>query len=55
VQVDIYSLGVIVFEMWHPFATAMERFVLLRDLRDRGEMPPDWEVGHPKVRRRRSR
>lgn len=27
------------FELWHPFATAMERAVLLRDLRENGVMP----------------
>jgi hypothetical protein len=30
--VDLFSLGVMTFELWHPFATAMERAVLLRDL-----------------------
>jgi hypothetical protein len=50
-QVDIFSLGVVVFEMWHPFSTAMERVVLLRELRESGKMPPGWEAAHPQVAR----
>jgi hypothetical protein len=50
-QVDIFSLGVVVFEMWHPFSTAMERVVLLRELREAGKMPPAWEAAHPQVAR----
>jgi hypothetical protein len=49
--VDIFSLGVVVFEMWHPFSTAMERVVLLRELREAGKMPPGWEAAHPQVAR----
>lgn len=52
VQVDLYSLGVVVFEMWSaPFSTAMERAVLLRELREAGKMPPGWEAAHPQVAR----
>jgi hypothetical protein len=50
-QVDLYSLGVVVFEMWHPFSTAMERAVLLRELREAGKLPPAWEAAHPQVAR----
>ncbi|KAI0243610.1 eukaryotic translation initiation factor 2-alpha kinase [Massospora cicadina] len=32
-KVDMYSLGIIFFEMLYPFATGMERVVTLRDLR----------------------
>ena len=49
-QVDIYSLGIIAFEMWHPFETAMERYILLRALRERGELPTEWELEHSQVR-----
>lgn len=49
VQVDLYSLGVVVFEMWHPFSTGMERAVLLRELREAGKLPPAWEAAHPQV------
>jgi len=50
-QVDLYSLGVVVFEMWHPFSTAMERVVLLRELRELGKLPPGWERANPQVAR----
>lgn len=48
-KVDLYSLGVIAFELWHPFATAMERVVVLRDLVEKGAMPPGWPQSHPVV------
>lgn len=34
-QVDMYSLGVVVFELWHPFTTGAEREATLTALRDR--------------------
>lgn len=48
-KVDLYSLGVIAFELWHPFSTVMERVVVLRDLVERGVMPPSWPEAHPVV------
>lgn len=48
-QVDLFSLGVMAFELWHPFATAMERAVLLRDLREHGVMPVQFEADHQVV------
>lgn len=48
-KVDLFSLGVMTFEVWHPFATAMERAVLLRDLREHGVMPAPFEARHPIV------
>ena len=50
-QVDLFSLGVVAFELWHPFSTAMERAVLLRDLRERGAMPAEFEGAQPVVAR----
>lgn len=50
-QVDLFSLGVVVFEMWHRFSTAMERAVLLRELREAGKLPPAWEAEHQQVAR----
>ena len=44
VQVDLFSLGVCIFELWHPFATEMERVVHLRSLRVDGHMPAAWKV-----------
>ncbi|TPX34299.1 hypothetical protein SmJEL517_g03036 [Synchytrium microbalum] len=32
-KVDMYSLGIVLFEMCHPFGTAMERAICLRELR----------------------
>jgi translation initiation factor 2-alpha kinase 4 len=46
-RVDIYSVGIIAFEVWHPFSTAMERVTLLRDLRERGSMPVEFENDNP--------
>ncbi|KAK9811583.1 hypothetical protein WJX72_006503 [[Myrmecia] bisecta] len=48
-KVDLYSLGVVAFELWHPFSTGMERAVLLRDLQEHGVMPADWEAANPQV------
>jgi hypothetical protein len=50
-QVDMYSLGVVVFELFHPFSTAMERAVLLRDLRDAGRLPAAFEKANPVITR----
>eukprot|EP00161_Ancyromonas_sigmoides_P000696 TRINITY_DN1056_c0_g1_i2.p1 TRINITY_DN1056_c0_g1~~TRINITY_DN1056_c0_g1_i2.p1 ORF type:complete len:293 (+),score=112.88 TRINITY_DN1056_c0_g1_i2:285-1163(+) len=44
-KVDIYSLGVIVFECFHPFNTASERIITLQRLRE-GRMPAEVE---PKI------
>lgn len=41
-QADMYSLGVVFFELWHPFGTAMERHVVLSDLKQKGELPAAW-------------
>ncbi|KAJ8774874.1 hypothetical protein K2173_018133 [Erythroxylum novogranatense] len=41
-KVDMYSLGVVFFELWHPFGTAMERQVILFDLKQKGELPSSW-------------
>ncbi len=43
--------GVVAFELWHPFATGMERVTLLRALREEGRLPEPWEAAHPKVAR----
>ena len=38
----MYSLGVVFFELWHPFGTAMERHVILTNLKLKGEIPIKW-------------
>lgn len=46
-KVDMYSLGVVFFEIWHPFSTAMERHVVLSDLKQKGAIPSSWAVKFP--------
>ncbi|XP_054816173.1 eIF-2-alpha kinase GCN2 isoform X2 [Prosopis cineraria] len=46
-KADMYSLGVVFFELWHPFATAMERHIILSDLKQKGELPSQWVVEFP--------
>jgi eukaryotic translation initiation factor 2-alpha kinase 4 len=43
----MYSLGVIFFELWHPFATAMERHIILSDLKLKGTPPLSWVEKFP--------
>lgn len=38
----MYSLGIVFFELWHPFGTAMERQIVLSDLKQKRELPPSW-------------
>ena len=40
-QADIYSLGIILFELFCPFGTEMERVKNIKDLRQ-GRMPQDF-------------
>ena len=44
-KVDIYSLGVLFFELWHPFKNKYERFKILRDLRNH-KLPKKFEETH---------
>ncbi|XP_047330262.1 eIF-2-alpha kinase GCN2 [Impatiens glandulifera] len=46
-KADMYSLGIVFFELWHPFGTAMERHVLLSDLKLKGEPPSNWVSEFP--------
>ncbi|CAM0138509.1 unnamed protein product [Umbelopsis sp. WA50703] len=46
-KVDIYSLGIIFFELYQPFATHMERAECLRDLK-KGVLPDDFVKKFPK-------
>lgn len=42
-KVDVYSLGVIFFELFMSFSTAMERYTVIRDLRTKEiKLPPAW-------------
>ncbi|GAB4825465.1 eukaryotic translation initiation factor 2-alpha kinase [Ancistrocladus abbreviatus] len=46
-KADMYSLGVVFFELWHPFGTAMERHIVLSELQQKGEIPPSWIAEFP--------
>lgn len=47
-KVDIYSLGIIFFEMCYPFSTGMERVMALTALRSSDiTFPPDFRMKHP--------
>lgn len=46
-KADMYSLGIVFFELWHPFGTAMERHVVLNDLKQKGQLPPAWVTEFP--------
>ncbi|KAJ0034165.1 hypothetical protein Pint_25782 [Pistacia integerrima] len=46
-KADMYSLGVVFFELWHPFVTAMERHIVLSDLKLKGDLPPAWIAEFP--------
>lgn len=48
-RVDVFSLGIVAFELWHPFSTGMERVALLQDLQEHGRLPADWAATNPKV------
>ncbi|KAF2750068.1 kinase-like protein [Sporormia fimetaria CBS 119925] len=44
-KVDMYSMGIIFFEMCYPLKTAMERDYVIRQLRERKHsLPPDFET-----------
>lgn len=42
-QVDMYSLGVVLFELYHPFGSQSERHLVLKDLTEKKELPSKWE------------
>ncbi|WCJ41344.1 protein kinase family protein [Euphorbia peplus] len=46
-KADMYSFGIVFFEIWHPFGTAMERHIILSDLKLKGELPPSWVAQFP--------
>ncbi|KAJ6677659.1 HISTIDYL-TRNA SYNTHETASE [Salix viminalis] len=46
-KADMYSFGIVFFEVWHPFGTAMERHIILSDLKQKGELPPSWVAQYP--------
>eukprot|EP00049_Salpingoeca_infusionum_P010037 m.170186 g.170186 ORF g.170186 m.170186 type:complete len:948 (+) comp14521_c0_seq2:998-3841(+) len=41
-KADMYSLGIILFELFNVFSTEMERGITLMHLKRRGDLPPDF-------------
>ena len=48
-RVDVFSLGIVAFELWHPFSTGMERVAMLKNLQEHGALPAEWAAANPKV------
>ena len=48
-KTDIYSLGIILFELYHPFSTKMERAKVLNDLRTYCRLPSYFVSKYPHV------
>ena len=48
-KVDVFAVGIIAFELWCPFSTAMERVESLRLLRNEASFPSGFESAHPNV------
>jgi serine/threonine protein kinase len=46
-KTDIYSCGLIIFEIWHPFMTLEERVIGLLNLR-RGKIPVQFATSNPR-------
>ncbi|MQL83027.1 hypothetical protein Taro_015511 [Colocasia esculenta] len=46
-KVDMYSLGVVFFELWYPFTTAMERHIVLSELKQKQTLPAVWVSEFP--------
>jgi translation initiation factor 2-alpha kinase 4 len=47
-KVDIFALGVIFFEMCYRFSTGMERIEVLKEMRDKGTLPQEFEEKNPR-------
>lgn len=47
-KTDMYSLGILVFEMFHPFGSLMERDITLRGLKDNKNFPHKFLTAAPK-------
>lgn len=46
-KADFYSLGIIFVELFQPFSTAMERAVVLSDVREKRQLPAEMERRYP--------
>ncbi|CAK59890.1 unnamed protein product (macronuclear) [Paramecium tetraurelia] len=45
---DVFALGVILLEMWHPFQNHKERVKTLSQLKLNGKLPKSFQVSHPR-------
>lgn len=48
-RADLFSLGVLAFEVFHPFSTGMERVKILGSLQADHVLPAAWAAAHPQV------
>lgn len=46
---DVFSLGIILFELCYPMYTGMERNICISRLRDNLDFPPDWDASVAKA------
>lgn len=46
---DVYSLGIVAFELYSGFKTWMEKTVSIRKLRSSGMIPPEFTAQHPEI------
>ena len=47
-KVDMYSLGIICFELWYPFTTQMERQKVIHSLKESLQFPEGFVDSHPR-------
>lgn len=48
-KADLFSTGIIIFELWHQFVTGMERIITLRDVQRDGKLPTKFQESNPTV------
>ena len=48
-KTDLFSLGIIIFELFHVNKTNMERYINLKNLRDKGILPLDFKFKQEKL------
>ena len=46
---DMYSMGIILFEIWCQFSTMLERARILRALVDESQVPAGWQEQHQQI------
>ncbi|MFH4979162.1 hypothetical protein AB6A40_005871 [Gnathostoma spinigerum] len=52
-KIDVYSVGIVLFEMFYrPLLPGMERVMILKQLRNQAVFPPDFANGVPEVHKK---